>query len=357
MADEIRLTELVAAMARRGTPLASETGLFIALEATERARAQRVRASVHTVCVTDDGDVTIEGGVAGAREADGVAAMAGLLRAVVNPQPPGVRAVLARIASGQLPTLLALRNELHASLVPLNRAAARRVLGRQVRESLRAAAAVAELRKAPAALDTLLEAARPASPDERHHATRAGSALDTAVDAPRPARSALDTEPDGLARAMALHPHAIGSASPDGSSWDADDGEAAPTPLRTRRSRGPHAANEASTNAVHAAQRGDARRARHADNGYDADDAGDAGEIDAASEAHAGDDTERLADDEAIERILRRRRRASGGARTTLWLVALLVLAAGGFLVYRLAGPHTLGALPASVSPASPTPR
>lgn len=133
MADSVRLTELVAGCARRGAPLAAETGLFIALQSVEAVRSAPVAVTAEAVRVTAEGTVEVQGSPA-TTEAGAILGVANVLEAAVNPLPGGARDALRRARSGEVNSLGDLHAEIEALLVPLNRGAARRVLGRLVRD-------------------------------------------------------------------------------------------------------------------------------------------------------------------------------------------------------------------------------
>src|SRR5947209_4177204 len=136
MADGIRLSDLVAAMARKGSPLATETGLFIALQASEALSDNPAATPLSGVRVMAARmvEVTTTSASPAASESDCVRAIASMVEAVVTPIPPGARAMTERARGGQIKTLEGMRAEIEALLVPLNRSAARRVLGRLARE-------------------------------------------------------------------------------------------------------------------------------------------------------------------------------------------------------------------------------
>lgn len=135
MVEAVRLDALTEEMAGRGVPLQSETALFVALLAVE---AMRVRPAVLTA---EDLSIDPEGAVHVRPEApatDDLGAMhesvVALLETLLVPPPASVLDLGARVRGGELATRGAFLAELQAMLVPLNRAAATRMLGRLVRE-------------------------------------------------------------------------------------------------------------------------------------------------------------------------------------------------------------------------------
>jgi hypothetical protein len=136
MNSAVSLSDLVASLSRRGTPLAMETGLFITLEATEALIDAPRSIALNEIVIHSDGGVQVGQGRA-AGEASALAGLARLIESLVSPLPLSVRTFIERIRSGSIPSIQAARAELEALLVPLNRSAARRVLGRIAREQKR----------------------------------------------------------------------------------------------------------------------------------------------------------------------------------------------------------------------------
>jgi hypothetical protein len=143
----VNLEELLQALARKGIPLQHEMGAFIVLEATEKVvamqvgdRKQRmpVRISAATVWLSDDGELAIAEVAPAGSEREACAALVELLGALLVRSAPGVPAMLLELveqgpSDGEW-TLRRLRDDLEASLLPLNRGATRRVLSRVLRE-------------------------------------------------------------------------------------------------------------------------------------------------------------------------------------------------------------------------------
>ena len=156
----LTLDRVLAAAARRRAPVSIETAGYIALavaDALASAPAVVLPAHVH---LTHDGDVVLRGA---ARRGDDQAAeqsvralLAELLSVAVGASPALTSAARRTTHHG----LEALIEELEAGLIPVNRAAARRTMGRLAREVERSGVQVPEKRAAkPAA--TITKARRP----------------------------------------------------------------------------------------------------------------------------------------------------------------------------------------------------
>ena len=210
--EGIGLLDLASGMNRRGASMAPESALFIALQVAEALRDAPRAVSLEAVLVTAEGGIEITTrGVAD--EPGAIATVVAASEALLKPPTAPLRALLARVRNGEVATLDLLRAELDALLVPLNRAAAKRVLGRTVREHQRNAGESAR----PSDEPSRIEAATPPKLSAAEVAPVA-RAVDTTPDAapkrvtPIPGapggKSALDTEPDagaGIA-AMLAHP-------------------------------------------------------------------------------------------------------------------------------------------------------
>jgi len=181
MGEAVRLDDLTGAMASRGIPLQSETALFVALMAVEAMRTRPAVVTPEDVTLDADGAVQVR---PDAPTTDDLNAMhesvVALLETLLVPPPTSVLDLGARVRAGELTSHSAFVAELTAMLVPLNRAAATRMLGRLVREHARAR--------------------RPAPPA----AEGAAEATDTLLDAPpglgeAPAAEAMTEGPDAAA--------------------------------------------------------------------------------------------------------------------------------------------------------------
>jgi hypothetical protein len=143
----VNLEELLLALARKGIPLQHEMGAFVVLEATEKVvamqagdRTQRPppRVLPAAVWLSDEGELAIAEVGPAASEREACAALVELLGALLVRSAPGVPAMLLELveqgpSDGEW-TLRRLRDDLEASLLPLNRGATRRVLSRLLRE-------------------------------------------------------------------------------------------------------------------------------------------------------------------------------------------------------------------------------
>lgn len=140
MSDAVAMDDLVDAMSGRGAPMTPESALFIVLQAVESMRDRRVVLDAAGIEVDESGAVRLNELCSPAvddREAqEGVAA---LLETALTPTPATVLELTARLRSEAALSHAALAAELAAALVPLNRAAAQRMLGRMVREHHRPA--------------------------------------------------------------------------------------------------------------------------------------------------------------------------------------------------------------------------
>jgi hypothetical protein len=142
-AGALSVEALVLLLTRRRARLPFEIGAFVALEACERLVAQGPRViEAGDVLIDEEGHVTVS--ASGAQAASGEAArsvaqvLARLLVAAGHGVPPVMLELVDKAPGGHGWDLSRLRDELEATLVPLNRAAARRVLARVLRDGRRA---------------------------------------------------------------------------------------------------------------------------------------------------------------------------------------------------------------------------
>jgi hypothetical protein len=154
---QLSVEQLLGALQRKGIPLPFEIGTFLVLQATEQALVleateQGLAAppvlSVADVCLNDDGEVAVLATRSADTEKEACAALVVMLGDLLVRSAPGVPPMLLALveqgpSEGQW-TLMRLRDDLEASLVPLNRGALRRVLARLLREVRR------EVERAPA---------------------------------------------------------------------------------------------------------------------------------------------------------------------------------------------------------------
>lgn len=135
----LSLEQLVAALARKGVPLPFEIGTFLVLESCERVLGKSLLITAADVWLGPDGEVAIATSQRAGSEQEAGRSLVVLLGELLVRSAPGVPPLLLelveRSASDRQLTLGGLRDALEASLVPLNRAAMRRVLGRLLREA------------------------------------------------------------------------------------------------------------------------------------------------------------------------------------------------------------------------------
>ncbi len=142
----LSIEQLLSALARKGIPLPFEMGAFVLLEATEQVLVLEATSDAPSlplvaaaeVELSDEGEVSIGATPPAATEQDACHALVSLLGDLLVRSAPGVPPMLLELveqgpSDGQW-TLLRLRDDLEATLVPLNRGAMRRVLARLLRE-------------------------------------------------------------------------------------------------------------------------------------------------------------------------------------------------------------------------------
>lgn len=131
--------DLVATMKQRQVRIPSEMGTFIALSLCEALEGAPAALKPSEVRIADDGTVSVFAppGHATSEEAarSVVSILGSLLVAAGTGVPRGLVGLLEHGPSSGRWDLPSLRDDLEASLVPLNRAAARRVLSRMLREA------------------------------------------------------------------------------------------------------------------------------------------------------------------------------------------------------------------------------
>jgi hypothetical protein len=151
--------ELVRALDRRGATLPVEIGTFMVLEACEAmlASGPRELQGLANLRVSDHGATSLSG-VASEDEAGARSlhrCLAELLSAAGPRLPPALAQLVEKGPPGGAFSLRALRDELEAALVPINRNASRRVLARFARD---AAMAPIHPEEVDAALNSLIDA-------------------------------------------------------------------------------------------------------------------------------------------------------------------------------------------------------
>jgi len=143
----LSVDQLLSALARKGVPLPFEIGTFLVLqaaeqalvlEATEQGMAAPPVVMMTDVWLSDDGEVRVEPSRSATSEQEACRALVVLLGGLLVRSAPGVPPMLLDLvehgpSDGEW-TLMRLRDDLEAALVPLNRGALRRVLARLLRE-------------------------------------------------------------------------------------------------------------------------------------------------------------------------------------------------------------------------------
>ncbi len=138
MTRSVRLDEMADAMTSRGAPLQLESALFMVLQALDAMRAGALMLRADEVAIDEEGTVRLAPRAPRADdEAASNEALVSLLEAVLMPVPTSVVELSIKVRGAELTTRAAMTSELQAMLVPFNRSAAQRMLGRMVREHLR----------------------------------------------------------------------------------------------------------------------------------------------------------------------------------------------------------------------------
>jgi hypothetical protein len=157
----VTLDALVSALRRRGTPLASESALFVALECAEALSESAARALDPSLVRLDpEGRVDVSASPATDDERSMLRSIGALVRVLCDPLPAIAREFVLRTEDGSIASLASAQSELEALLVPLNRGAARRVIARHVREVSREGTSERPIaREAPSASSAIDSAA------------------------------------------------------------------------------------------------------------------------------------------------------------------------------------------------------
>lgn len=138
----VTVDDLVASLKSRRIRVPSEIGAFVALETCEALSRGPAVVRGGDVRIAEDGTISVFAPPNSASAEDAarsvVAVLASLLVAAGTGVPPALIALIEQGPGGGAGALDRLRDELEASLVPLNRSAARRVLSRMIREARRA---------------------------------------------------------------------------------------------------------------------------------------------------------------------------------------------------------------------------
>ncbi len=137
----VSLEQLLILLKRKGIPLPFEIGTFVALEACEALGKRMGVLRLSDVWLSDEGHVTVTPATTARSEEGAARAVVTLLADLLVAAAPGVPAMLLSLIergpSDGAWTMESLRDDLEASLVPLNRGATKRVLSRLLREAKR----------------------------------------------------------------------------------------------------------------------------------------------------------------------------------------------------------------------------
>jgi hypothetical protein len=137
----VSVEELVLELKTKNARMPFEIGAFVALETCEALLKGPARVSARDVRITEDGTLSVYVAPASASDADAARAIVDLLTYLLVAAGHGVPPVFLEIVEVSPADrgwdLARLREELEASLVPLNRQASRRVLARLIREASR----------------------------------------------------------------------------------------------------------------------------------------------------------------------------------------------------------------------------
>lgn len=137
----ITLEQMVAGLKARRTRIPAEIGAYVALEVAEHLMRGPARATAADIRIGDDGTVSVFVAANSADEDTAAQSVIEVLATTLVAAGTGVPNVLIRLVEETPPSgagcLAILTSELESSLVPLNRAAARRVLSRMTRDAKR----------------------------------------------------------------------------------------------------------------------------------------------------------------------------------------------------------------------------
>ncbi|AKF06694.1 hypothetical protein [Sandaracinus amylolyticus] len=151
----VTIDDLVASLKSRRIRIPSDIGAFVALETVEALLRGPAIVRGGDVRIAEDGTVSVFAPPNSASAEEAARSVIALLATLLVASGTGVPPVLVGLVehgAGSGPAALErLRDELEASLVPLNRGASRRVLSRMIREARRAAS------QAESALDEVPE--------------------------------------------------------------------------------------------------------------------------------------------------------------------------------------------------------
>ncbi|MCA9574585.1 MAG: hypothetical protein KC668_04085 [Myxococcales bacterium] len=213
-AAEISLAQVIERCREREARLAYEIGAFVVFEACEAVLESPCVVRPTDVWIAPTGETRVDLAACGTSgSAESAASLARLLAGVLvvaGQEVPAMLLHLVDVTHAERLELAGYRDELEAALVPLNRAAARRVLSRQLRELARpradASVDSAIVAAADADLDALLGYEAPASeetPDGAQGGTESAGDVTSALDASS-AMSPGTSAPDARAGSAAL---------------------------------------------------------------------------------------------------------------------------------------------------------
>jgi hypothetical protein len=214
--EPVKLDDLAASLARRGAPLTPESATFITLECVEVLSASPRVLSPDGVLVAPDGVVSlVEEALSPALDdAEVLRGAVELLEGLLLVPSASVLDLAERVREGSVQGRGALVAELTALLVPFNRSAARRMLGRLVREHQRALIE-------PASLPDDSPAHDPSPPEEAGaDATwldRPGGPLGHAADATDPGESPVRRQDPKRTQGLAML--ALSAVALAGAAW------------------------------------------------------------------------------------------------------------------------------------------
>lgn len=143
MSAGLSVAHLIAALQRKAIPLPYEAGAFLVLEASEHAAAEPIVLSSSELKISESGELVMPTRTSAAAPSPrevckGLAGVLGELLVCSAQSVPPMLLRLVESGGSEGPADAAeLRDELQATLVPLNRSAMRRVLARLVREARR----------------------------------------------------------------------------------------------------------------------------------------------------------------------------------------------------------------------------
>ncbi|MGF1469968.1 MAG: hypothetical protein ACFCGT_27910, partial [Sandaracinaceae bacterium] len=202
----VSLGDLIETSKAHNLRLPAEIGAFVGLQVCEALLDAPAAVRASEVRVAEDGTLGVYAPPHSASEEDAARAVVDLLRRLLacsgSGIPKGLDALLSRGPSSGRWDLPSLRNDLEASLVPLNRGASRRVLARMMREVRRSRS------RAPAARRDPEPAPRPAEPP----------APRPSAPAPRAGPEGRGVAPGGGRPVDAFPPRAAGPGHPPATS-------------------------------------------------------------------------------------------------------------------------------------------